>query len=210
MNIFKLKYILLPLLLSGCDIMKKKEETNKEINSSTILKNNNFTTWSKGNELISHDNDIIIPDYWRIKTRNGPIYAECTKSTSGIYIDAYYEEYGYLYIRQLIPNVMNYSNKEYEIEISINNLITEEVLYDLYIQARLNENNNERVLVIDTKQFKLKEGKSILKLTFNVPNLENVNYLINNNNALSVAFRIIGQKEQSIQFEIDYIKIKEI
>jgi len=210
MNILKLKYILLPLLLSGCDIMNKEEEMNKETNSSTILKNNNFTAWSKGNELISHDNDIIIPDYWRIKTRNGPIYAECSKSISGIYIDAYYEEYGYLYIRQLIPNVMNYSNKEYEIEISINNLIVEEVLYDLYIQARLNENNNERVLVIDTKQFKLKEGKSILKFKFNVPNLENVNYLINNKNALSVAFRIIGQKEQSIQFEIDYIKIKEI
>jgi len=142
-----------------------------------------------------NDNVLLSPNWW-IKTTdsNGRIKCVATKE-QGLRIDALYEGLGYLYVRQEIPNVMQFSGKDYVLKATVDRDSWQELDYDVYIQAKLDYEGADRVLVIDTHSAKLDRGTNNIVLPIHVPDLSN--YIATQGNGLQVAIRFIGENQNT-------------
>lgn len=146
------------------------------------------------------DTDKYIVDRFRVKRTNVSTSLECKRInqySGGLNLkfstDGSYREY--LYVRQLIwGNVLQYSGKTFTMLVDVDTTETQ-LEYDVYIQARFNNSDAERVLVEDTTDVTLPDGRNILKVTFTVPTLYdgggNPLYTLAGKNSLSIAFRTI-------------------
>jgi len=161
------------------------------------LENNKFTDWSSGSPIKSKNQDIIGPDDWRIKTTSGPLEATVSNISNGMKVAMYFPSTSpsYCYIRQLIPDVMQFSGKKGKLIVDVTRNSWQEIGSDVYIQARMNEDDADRVLVIDSDNILLDSGRQTITVNFTVPVLPIDKLTLDN--SLSVAFRFIGSNQNS-------------
>ncbi len=99
----------------------------------------------------------------------------------------------YFYVRQSIPNVMQFSGKSFTVRADVADADAG-LKFDFYVNARWN--NSDWVSVLDTAQSDLTAGTHTA--TFSVPDLSPYSsYTENNNGGLEVAFRINSPNPQS-------------
>lgn len=98
----------------------------------------------------------------------------------------------FFYVRQAIPDVMQFSGKTFTVRADIGSA-TPGLYYDFYVNARWN--NNDVVPVIDTGQPVLSAGAQTT--TFSVPDLSGYSYDEDYNGGLEVAFRVYSPDPQT-------------
>ena len=152
-----------------------------------------FTRWSKGTRFSMYNQYVETADGWMIKTMDGPLNAVVSQAVDGMKVEAYFPGRGYLYIRQLIPNVMRFSKAKGSITIDITRDSWQPIHYDVYIRARLTKDNSVwRPLAVDTPDKELKSGRQKIIIPFEVPDLTPDQHKVEAGNALTTAFRLIG------------------
>jgi len=172
-----------------------------------MIQNATFTNWSNGSPIFSSNANIIGPNHWYIKTLNGAVNAICRNAPSGMLVEAYYPGKGYLYIRQLLPDVLRFSGKSGVLTIDVSRDSWQELNWDVYIRARLSSDNMiVRPFVIDTDDAPLVSGRQTITVPFTVPDLIPYKHLVSGGNALTTAFRLIGDT-QNTQCTIHSIKM---
>lgn len=97
----------------------------------------------------------------------------------------------FMYVRQLIPNIMQFSGRTYTMSVDIE--VDAPVQADFYIQARKNANDADRILVVDTENVQLVAGRQRVACTFTVPDLASFEAGLDKKNSLESAFRLNGQ-----------------
>lgn len=204
----KIILFLSALSLTGCYNKDDKEELNiiKNNNIEKIL-DKNFAKISDKVDIKSNDHKMFSP-IWRVKTSiTDGIEATLRNTKQGLEIISSFTNYGYLYLRQIIPDIYQFENRTIKMKIIYDNIYDNNLRYDIYIQSRFISDNATRILVTDTKTKKFNIGSNlIIEETFKIPNFEkNYNLDLDNTEGLSVAFRLINDKE-----EITKLLIKEI
>ena len=153
------------------------------------ITDSNFKNLSVVKESCNNTDKLVTPD-WRVKTTVGGISA-VVGYDNGMRIDAYYPTDGYIYVRQIIPNILQFSGKKLKVKVTIDRLSWQELGYDVYIQARFNSKDTDRILVVDTQTKPLRQGVNTIELDVQVPVLTKSTFLVGEDNGLSVAFRLI-------------------
>ena len=147
-----------------------------------------------------------ITNNWTIKTTSQNIQTEILKINEGMLLNTEFEEYGYVYIRQIIRNILKFENKKIELEV-VYELLDNNINFDIYIQSRFNRDSADRILVVDTQTMNFKEDIGILKYRFNVPDFNNKKP-DSKIEGLSVAFRLVGKKGISNSIIIKKMSLK--
>ena len=141
-----------------------------------------------------HGGGVHISPNWILKTQDDNLIVSTTNISDGVQVNASYSSVlGYLYIRQIIPNVFQFENKTITLEVEYTNNSEQNLDYDVYIQARFNPDNTTRILVADTSNFTFATGSHTAIHTFNVPDFGNK--IMEDTEGLSVAFRVIAQNK---------------
>jgi len=158
------------------------------------------------NRTSCSDTNIMISPNWWVKTTDstgGTISCTATKE-NGLRIDAFYAGSGYIYVRQMIPDVMRFSNKNLILKIQVTRASWQELDYDIYIQASMDAAGNERVLVVDSHSIALDRYENIIEISMHVPDLSGYTALYGN--CLQVAIRFIGY-EQNTMFYVNSMQL---
>lgn len=162
------------------------------------ITNGSFTRWSKGTRFGMYNQYVETADDWMIKTMDGPLNAVVSRHSQGMQVEAYFPKRGYLYVRQLIPDVMRFSKATGTITIDVTRESWQPIHYDVYIRARLTADNSVwRPLAVDTPDKVLKNGRQTIIVPFEVPDLTPDQHKIEDGNALTTAFRLIGGFDQN-------------
>ncbi len=151
--------------------------------------------------------DIAISNDWRIKTTVGEVNCYASKE-QGVRLDAYFPNEGFIYVRQLIPDVQRFSRKKLLLRTSITRASWQPLKCDVYIQARFSADDADRVLVCDTGFKELKQGLTELSIPVTVPDLSS--YPVEpDTNALSVAVRLYGINQNTLSY-VDNVTLEEV
>jgi len=195
----------------------KFEQNTKEIlttNDTTNLKEKIIDSEFKNINLIAQINSYEskkISPYWIIKTsKTEGIKSELQKTEEGLKIKTQFLNYGYLYIRQIIRNIYQFENKTIVLKVKYDNEIPSNLRYDIYIQSRFISDNTTRILVTDTETEYFKVGnEQVIEKRFKIPNFKSNYHLdLDTTEGLSVAFRLINDKEEISEILIKQISIE--
>ena len=77
-----------------------------------VVANGNFESWPRGTRFSMYNQYLETARDWMIKTMDGPLNAVVSKHSDGMMVKAYFPQRSYLYIRQLIPDVMRFEGKK--------------------------------------------------------------------------------------------------
>jgi len=203
----KNKLILLLSALSATGCYQKDNENNNKIEK---VLDNTFSRINKITHLDSYESKML-SSTWIIKTSETPgINAIFKKEENGLKITSKFKEYGYIYLRQIIKNIYQFESKKIKIKIIYDNIMENDLRYDIYIQSRFISDNTTRILVTDTLAEQFKVGRNlVIEKSFEVPNFEdNYDLRIDKTEGLSVAFRLINDKEEQTNILIKKISIE--
>lgn len=159
---------------------------------------NNLSGYYKNS--VSAGTQSSISGRWSMKSNSSCTVSNIDKINDffgGLMFDVTYTATeDYLYLRQLIPNVMQLSGKTLTFCIDLE--VDSTIGVDLYIQARRDTSDSTRELVIDSDSITINAGRQKIACTFDVPDLYSVPGFIDNldwKNSLETAFRFIGQSQ---------------
>jgi len=135
---------------------------------------------------------ISISGDWIVK-QHGGVTATVSNDGSGLQVRGSIDKdtYSYLYIRQTVKGIHWFDGKHGELVVQLSNTSDSAIMYDVYVQARYNADDSDRVLVCDTKSTVLPRGISTIRLPIDTSNLPMAKQA-NEENGLSVALRING------------------
>ena len=157
------------------------------------------------NYVITHDNikeRYLIGKHWLVSTTFSTVNAIFTRTPNGLKITAtFFDTKDYLSISQFVPNLMKYSGKEITIVLDVTNNDIFEVLYELSVDAKLNDYNKTNIL--DTLVTDIDNGDHEITLKFKMPEITDSNVFLNN--GLLFTFTIVD-KLKVIDFTIHSFK----
>lgn len=163
---------------------------NAESVDKNILSNGNFYDWPYGdNTLVMTSQDKYVAGNWRVKALDCEIDVNRLNSViGGMELDITFQPtIGFAYVRQLVPTIMGFQNKTYTMLVDVE--VDTIVGMDIYVLARFDTNDENRIELIDSDNISLAIGRQKVALTFDVPNLESGRSLIDFKNSLSASFR---------------------
>ena len=173
------------------------DSTFKDIKAKTPANN--------ADVIVSNNTSLL--DTWHIKTVNGSVSSIISKVTSGMKVEAYYPGLGYLYVRQILSDIRKYEGKKFKLRVEMSRDSWQTLNYDVYVTSRYSSDDSNRITVIDTESKPLVRGDNTIELEFEVP--KDTNRVIDNINGLSIAFRLIGNA-QNTECTIKSVQLKEI
>jgi hypothetical protein len=122
-------------------------------------------------------------------------------------LNTVFDEYGHVYIRQILRDVMKFENQYIELEVEYE-LLDNNIIYDIYIQSRFNQDNTTR---IPSTNFNTRDvfptNKGIIKKIYKISDYGEMKPS-DKTEGLSVAFRLIGEKGISNSILIKKMTLK--
>ena len=160
-----------------------------------ILKNNRFIDGAVCAKQFGVD-QIKLMDDWHVKCHSATAtdVHRVNEYGGGLKLKANFQkEVGYVYLRQFIFDLMEYSGKE--LELSVDFWCDSPVGIDVYINARPNNDVGCRVLVCDTSTINYPKGRNVHKLKIKMPDLYGIDGFLDclaKDNMIEFAFRFTG------------------
>lgn len=160
-----------------------------------ILKNNHFVNSSICATQFGV-NQVKLMDHWYGKCHAASVVdvARVNQFGGGLKFKAIYQkETGYVYVRQFIYDLMEYSGKT--LELTVDFWCDTPIGVDVYVNARPNDNLASRVVVCDTDTITYPKGRNIHKCIINMPDLygkQGFLDCLSKDNMIEFAFRFIG------------------
>ncbi|MBC2456120.1 hypothetical protein [Clostridium beijerinckii] len=176
------------------DITTNQNKYEPALNN--LFTNASFYVWHNGNSVnipATNGGGQTVCGNWIVKSITTSITASKLNSINGgINLAMTFDpnSLSWAYLRQLIPVVTAFSKKTYTFSADIE--VNAEVDIDLYIEARINESDSTRVLVLDSDNLHLTIGRHRVACTFTVPDLDSQLGNVTIINGLETALRFNG------------------
>lgn len=164
----------------------------ERLGAINYLDNSTFATFDRGAPVDTTGSaDQYVCARWRVKKTNAADAVIVNNNfPNGARLTITGGAGEFYYLRQLVPDVMRFSGRVMTAIIDIADAPAG-FQYDWYILARFNSNDAERVVIIDSNQFTLPAGESVLAVTFQIPDLGTYGYTLDNKNSIEFSWRAI-------------------
>lgn len=182
--------------LTSKSVLYKITDTSNLISPDrNLLTNSTFYAFPMGDSVsIASGSDAFVCGNWRVKTQEATCVATKLNSVvGGINLNPTYSSssYGWIYLRQHIPMIMQFSGRTFTFSADIE--VDSTINTDIYIEARINTNDAARVPVVDTDTLVLTTGRHRIACTFTVPDLSAQLSNLDYKNSLEFALRFYNQ-----------------